>query len=322
MVVLKSGKNIDITGDINAYNLGAVRNKYGFIQIKNPYYRQDYSDNDDGIIHDCGSLYLLRKPTPAERREIVINTIIAGNGRPFKISKLANRLAVSDRTIQLLLKSLMNDGLIEIIKRYNKNGLQKSNSYRYIGEQCEFYGSGLTLNMLYDKDNKAGFRDWAWKDLTYKRNGKWTTPRDQIYVKAARNAMRKTYLESKGLPLAVNEKVRYFVIYFSFWRGKKEDIDKYDVDSEEDCPLLTKNGTIKIDLYSDKPYAFIASGNSWFVIYFNGNRNNPKMKLYDFWSDQKVSTFTYWQKNRVTAHRWIDDWCIEQLILTGDFTTK
>jgi len=146
-------------------------NKYGFIEVKNPYYMQDYS-SDSGE-HDCSREYLLRKPTPSERREIVINTIIQSKGRAFSIVKLASLLAVSDRTIQTLLRNLQKEGLIEITPRYNKNGARKSNSYRYIGEPCERYGTGLTLKMLYDTEEGCGFRNWAWSDKMFPHNGKF-----------------------------------------------------------------------------------------------------------------------------------------------------
>lgn len=61
---------------------------YGFIYIKNP----DFPMNDDRE-------YLIRKPTPKERREIVINTVIECNGRTFKIPILASKLGISDKTL-------------------------------------------------------------------------------------------------------------------------------------------------------------------------------------------------------------------------------
>lgn len=90
------------------------RKGYGFIYIKNP----EFPLEDDRE-------YLIRKPTPKERREIVINTVIECNGRTFKIHALAQRLAVSDRTVQTILRQLQKDGLIEIVPCRNKNGHSK-----------------------------------------------------------------------------------------------------------------------------------------------------------------------------------------------------
>ena len=88
-------------------------NRYGFVYVRNPNY----------LIDDDDMEYQIRKPTPKERREIVINTIIECNGRTFKISRLAEMLAVSVRTVQTILRQLPNEKLIEIIPRYNKYGL-------------------------------------------------------------------------------------------------------------------------------------------------------------------------------------------------------
>ncbi len=70
---------------------------YGFIEIENPNYMQDYETVIETDL-DYSSIYLLRKPTPKERREIIINTIIECNGRSFSVPKLAKLLAVADRT--------------------------------------------------------------------------------------------------------------------------------------------------------------------------------------------------------------------------------
>lgn len=79
------------------------RKGYGFIYLKNPKYPCE-SDR----------VYLIRKPTPKERREIVINTVIECNGGTFKIHALAEKLTVSNRTLQNILRQLQKDALIEI----------------------------------------------------------------------------------------------------------------------------------------------------------------------------------------------------------------
>lgn len=45
------------------------------------------------------TVYHYRKPTPSERKEIILNYIIDSNGTPIKVNCLASKLAVSDRTI-------------------------------------------------------------------------------------------------------------------------------------------------------------------------------------------------------------------------------
>ena len=137
------------------------KHKYGFIEIENP----EYYDN-----HDCFAPpeFLMRKATPEERREMVINYIIRRRGKPIDLEKLAVKLAVSKRTIQSLMRRLKDDQLIEVKPNFDEAGRQIRSSYLYIGPKCETYGSGLTIGMLYDLENRTGFRDWEWDDFSYK----------------------------------------------------------------------------------------------------------------------------------------------------------
>ena len=73
------------------------RGKYGYIEFVDP--RQLKNDGwDDEIIPE------IRKPTPAEREEIVLNFIREHSGKSVRVSWLAEKLAVSDRTIQTILQ--------------------------------------------------------------------------------------------------------------------------------------------------------------------------------------------------------------------------
>ena len=143
------------------------KHKYGFVEIENP----EYYDN-----HDCFAPpeFLMRKATPEERREMVINYIIRRRGKPIDLEKLAVKLAVSKRTIQSLMRRLKDDQLIEVKPNFDEAGRQIRSSYLYIGPKCETYGSGLTIGMLYDLENRAGFRDWEWDDFSYKIKGVMT----------------------------------------------------------------------------------------------------------------------------------------------------
>ena len=60
------------------------------------------------------TVYHYRKPTPSERKEIILNYIIDNNGTSIKVNSLSSKLAVSDRTIQKIIKELSNEGLIKI----------------------------------------------------------------------------------------------------------------------------------------------------------------------------------------------------------------
>ncbi len=185
--------------DIDEYNEDTYpwellrRKGYGFIYIKNPNYMTDGDERE----------YLVRKPTPKERREIVINTVIECNGRTFKIHVLAQRLGVSDRTIQTILRQLQKDALIEIISRHDKTGRQKQNAYRYIGPPCEKYGTSLTLKALYSTTEDVGFRDWAWKTHGFEHDQTWHNIYPLCRAKFERRIARKKYLEANNLPLIV-----------------------------------------------------------------------------------------------------------------------
>lgn len=60
------------------------------------------------------TVYHYRKPTPSERKEIILNYIIDNSGTPIKVNYLSSKLAVSDRTIQKIIKELVNEGIIKV----------------------------------------------------------------------------------------------------------------------------------------------------------------------------------------------------------------
>ena len=110
------------------------------------------------------TVYHYRKPTPSERKEIILNYIIDNNGTPIKINYLSSKLAVSDRTIQKIIKELANEGLIKV-ESYFVNGRQSGNKITYIGTPRIKTGKELTLDLLYDVSNPCGFRDWDWGEF-------------------------------------------------------------------------------------------------------------------------------------------------------------
>ena len=81
------------------YDDTRYKGKYGFIEIENPAYEYDYTQEK----------YLIRKPTPQERKEIILNYIIDNSGKRISINYLATTFAVSDRTIQKILKELKEE---------------------------------------------------------------------------------------------------------------------------------------------------------------------------------------------------------------------
>lgn len=76
--------------------------------------------------------FLMRKPTPEERKEIIVNYIIAHNGKSIDMFALADKLCISERLMQMTLKSLREEGLIEVIHTFSDTGkqLKKVQIYR------------------------------------------------------------------------------------------------------------------------------------------------------------------------------------------------
>lgn len=134
------------------------RGKYGYVEFVDP--RKLKNDGWDDAIEPE-----IRKPTPAEREEIVLNFIREYSGKSVRVSWLAEKLAVSDRTIQTILKKFETQGLITRMPAFNKRGKQKGNILTYIGEDKPITGTELTLRRLYNPKNPCGFRDWHWKDF-------------------------------------------------------------------------------------------------------------------------------------------------------------
>ena len=110
------------------------------------------------------TVYHYRKPTPSERKEIILNYIVDNNGTPIKVNYLSFKLAVSDRTIQKIIKELANEGLIKVESCFI-NGRQSGNKITYIGEPRVKTGKELTLDLLYDITNPYGVRDWDWGEF-------------------------------------------------------------------------------------------------------------------------------------------------------------
>ena len=110
------------------------------------------------------TVYHYRKPTPSERKEIILNHIIDNSSIQIRVNYLFSKLAVSDKTIQKIIKELANDGLIKFEPCFI-NGRQSGNKITYIGTPRIKTGKELTLGLLYDITNSYGFRDWDWREF-------------------------------------------------------------------------------------------------------------------------------------------------------------
>ncbi len=296
--------------DIDEYNEDTYpwellrRKGYGFIYIKNPNYMTDGDERE----------YLVRKPTSKERREIVINTVIECNGRTFKIHALAQKLGVSDRTIQTILRQLQKDALIEITPRHDKTGKQKENAYKYIGPPCERYGTGLTLKALYSTSEDVGFRDWAWKTHGFEHDQTWHNIYPLCRAKFERRMARKEYLEENGLPLIVPEDIKYIVLRYCYWKGEK--IELYDES------LFSQDRTIKLAL---EPLGRTETVNLFGIKLFieiNGPKDNPQVVLIAGDTNKPITVFTWFDENIILGEYDIDENHADQIFIIGDFTTK
>ena len=110
------------------------------------------------------TVYHYPKPTPNERKEIILNYIIDNSGTPIKVNYLSSKLAVRDRTIQKIIKELANEGLIKVEPCFI-SGRQSGNEITHIGTPRIKTGKELTLELLYDVSNPYGFRDWDWGEF-------------------------------------------------------------------------------------------------------------------------------------------------------------
>lgn len=75
-------------------------------------------------------LWEMRKPTPDKRLSIIANWIrMHGKEGPIKVSFFAEKLGVSDRTVQSILRLLEKKQAITINSVFDTNGKQQGNLY-------------------------------------------------------------------------------------------------------------------------------------------------------------------------------------------------
>lgn len=314
------------------------KNKYGFIEFENPAYYSRSSSHEEE--------FLLRKPTLIERREMVINYIIRRDGKPINIPKLASRLAVSDRTIQLLLRKLQEDKLIVIIPNYSESGQRKENSYRYIGEPVKYYGSGLQIGMITDERNRAGFRDYDWGDFKFSDFGRWNCQDDLEDLKYEHREKKRKYLQRVGVEQSAfgATKIKYFVLKYTHgFRKRKQnsklktEFSEYEIHAarcEGSCVLdeaeatFTNDGRIKFELDFDKPTWYFHLCSDFFIrAELKGDISNPEVHLYDDVEDEEAAEpfliITYWGENYITLYATeADEYTGEYIHLSGEFTSK
>ncbi len=283
-------------------------NRCGFVYVENPGYPAEDDDRQ----------YLIRKPTPKERREIVINTVIECNGRTFKISVLADKPGVTTRTIQTILRQLQKDGLIEITPKYTKNGKQKGNAYRYVGPPCEKYGSGLTLKLLYSTKQDVGFRNWAWKEHEFSHNKIWHSIYPFCKEKFRCRIARRKYLESNNLPLIVPEDIKFLVLRYCYWKGDSDTL----VEQLHNGCIHSLDGTIKIPIEPLGRTETVAFCGYTLSVEFSGTKDNPQITIANAETKETLGVFTWFDENGIRSDKEITEVITEQFFILGDFTTR
>lgn len=316
----------------NTYNPDCTSNKlhsekYGFIEIDNP----EYYKKNNGYF--AVPEFLMRKPTPEERKEIIVNYIIAHNGKSIDMFALADKLCISERLMQMTLKSLRKEGLIEVVHTFSDTGKQLKNKYKYIGAPCERYGAGLTLDMLYDTENKAGFRDWDWEDYKFKRDGSWYDSDDLDDYKIDRRYLRREYLKSARVDESYGVRnANFFVIRYSSWISNKDNkptppnhikINHITGETYDDRPgSYSSDGTKRYELKTLDKIFVLALFGVVFAAEYNGEKENPQIHLFDPKTNENYITFTYWGDNVLHLTWDTDDDREKHLQLIGEFTSK
>jgi DNA-binding transcriptional ArsR family regulator len=134
----------------------------------------DKPKNHHGFVYvragrDCRvPLWEMRKPTPDERLSIISNWIrMHGKEGPIKVSFFSEKLGVSDRTVQSILRLLEENNAITTEPVVDANGKQQGNLYHWTGNVDPVIG-GPTMEMLYKRYDSYGFRSFTWDDYKMK----------------------------------------------------------------------------------------------------------------------------------------------------------
>ena len=173
------------------------------LEANNPIY--DYPPDDKNgqiLIRIPGRYeeydYLVRTPTPKERKLIVLNYIRMHGGRKIRIGWFSATLHVSDRTIQKILKELKEEKKIKVILTFGQTGKQGISKYVYAGGEITLEEKECNLDNLLNKSNPYGFRDFDWDDFRYEPGISSEYTYDILeYRRSLLKKRRQAFLKSK-----------------------------------------------------------------------------------------------------------------------------
>ena len=143
---LKSGEEIRWKG-----------NHHGFVLVYSG--RNEYGQR----------VYEIRKPTPEQRRFMVLSHIRENDNKPFKIHWLATKLGVLDRTIQSDIRFFEKKNFVCSTPTYGKDGRKNGYIYHYNVRQDIGVGARKSIKALYQMSNPICYRTWNWEEyrITY-----------------------------------------------------------------------------------------------------------------------------------------------------------
>lgn len=127
------------------------RNHHGFVLVS------------AGLDEYDREVFEIRKPTPKQRNLMIYHHLRDNPDTPIKIHWLAEKLGVSDRTIQSAIRIMEESGTLESKPCYGKDGRQTGNSYKVLKEPGTIHR--VTIDKLHDPTNPLGIRTWSWEEF-------------------------------------------------------------------------------------------------------------------------------------------------------------
>ena len=197
----------------------------------------------------------------------------------------------------------------------------------------EKFGSGLTIGMLYEPKNRAGFRDWDWEEFSFKYKGIYNL--DDLYdAKYARRITRAKFIKSRGGdPSCCISRPKFIAIRYSHYIESKPEEKQTPVEyirinyitgEKYDCRpgSLSTDGTKKFKIDFNRPLFLFALFGIPFACELVGSEDDPKINIFHAKTEEEYGQFSYWGANTLHFVWDAEDGRDEHLNITGEFTSK